>query len=160
VVSMGDEPENERGHFSVELCGGTHVNRTGDIGVFAIVGEGAVSAGVRRIEALTGEAARHYFEEQEARVKAVAAVLKTSPADIVERVTALVEERRKLERELTEAKKALALSGGSANAGSGPSAEQVNGINFLGQVTDAIPARDLRGLVDGAKSKIGSGVAV
>ena len=160
VVSMGDEPENERGHFSVELCGGTHVNRTGDIGVFAIVGEGAVSAGVRRIEALTGEAARRYFEEQEARVKAVASVLKTSPADIVERVTALLDERRKLERELAEAKKALALSGGSASAGSGPSAEQVNGINFLGQVTDAIPARDLRGLVDGAKSKIGSGVAV
>jgi len=160
VVSMGDEPESERGHFSVELCGGTHVNRTGDIGVFAIVGEGAVSAGVRRIEALTGEAARRYFEEQEARVKAVAATLKTSPAEIVERVAALLEERRKLERELAEAKRALALGGGSASASGGPAAEQVNGINFLGQVVDGLPARELRGLVDGAKSKLGSGVAV
>lgn len=160
VVSMGDEPDSTRGHFSVELCGGTHVNRTGDIGLFAIVGEGAVSAGVRRVEALTGEAARRYFEEQEARVKAVAAALKASPAEIVDRVTALLDERRKLERELAEAKRALALSGGSASAGSGPAAEQVNGVNFLGQVIDGIPARELRGLVDGAKSKIGSGVAV
>jgi len=161
VVSMGDEPGNERGHFSVELCGGTHVNRTGDIGLFAIVGEGAVSAGVRRVEALTGEAARRYFEEQEARVKAVASVLKTSPAEIVERVSSLLDERRKLERELADAKRALALGGGSgAGAASGPAAEQVNGVNFLGQVIDGIPARELRGLVDGAKSKIGSGVAV
>ncbi|MCH8685126.1 alanine--tRNA ligase [Pedomonas mirosovicensis] len=161
VVSMGEEEGSERGHFSVELCGGTHVNRTGDIGVFAIVGEGAVSAGVRRVEALTGEAARRYFEEQEARVKAVASALKASPAEIVDRVSALIEERRKLERELAEAKRALALGGGSASAGAGgPAAEQVNGINFLGQVVDGLPARELRGLVDGAKSKLGSGVAV
>ena len=150
VVSMGGEGQ---GRYSVELCGGTHVRRTGDIGLFKIVSEGAVAAGVRRIEALTGEAARAYFENQDKVLGQVAALLRAQPADVVARVEALMDERKKLERDLAETRKALAAGGGA-----GPSAIEVGGIKYLGQKLDGVPAKDLRGMVDEMKKKIGSGV--
>jgi alanyl-tRNA synthetase len=114
VVSMGDKPDGST--FSVELCGGTHVNRTGEIGLVRVVSEGAVAAGVRRVEALTGEAARSYLSQQDTRVKAIAGRLKVTPDQALERVDALMEERRKLEREVAELKKQVALGGGGQQA--------------------------------------------
>ncbi|GGC17370.1 alanine--tRNA ligase [Novosphingobium marinum] len=158
VLSMGRTNWNESGrNYSVELCGGTHVNATGDIGVFRIVSESAVSSGVRRIEALTGEGARRWLVGREDALKGAAATLKTTPEDVGARVAALLEERKKLERELAEAKKALALGGGGA--ASGPADEDVGGLTFSGQVIDGLEARELRGLLDQAKQRMGSGVA-
>ena len=156
VVSMGIEDDGKT--YSIELCGGTHVNALGDIGLFTIVGEGAVSSGVRRVEALTGEAARAYLSARDGKLREAAAALKTSPDEVPARVAALVEERRRLERELAEAKKALALSGGGGAAPAGP--EDVGGIAFTGQVLDGFDAKGLRGAVDEAKQRLGSGVAV
>ena len=155
VVSMGRDAE---GIYSLELCGGTHVNATGDIGVFKVVSEGAVSSGVRRVEALTGEAARAYLAGRDEKLREAAALLKSSPDEVPARVAALVEDRRRLERELVEAKKALALGGGGGAAQAGP--EQVGGVNFVGQVVDGLEAKGLRGAVDEAKQRIGSGVAM
>jgi len=153
VLSMGRGDDQ---HYSVELCGGTHVNATGDIAIFKIVSESAVSSGIRRIEALTGEAARQWLNARDERLKEAAAALKTSPDDVPARVLSLVEERRRLERELAEAKKALALGGGGAAAPAGP--EQVGGVNFVGQVLEGLDPKALRGAVDEAKGRIGSGV--
>ncbi|HEX8388133.1 MAG TPA: alanine--tRNA ligase [Sphingomonas sp.] len=153
VVSMG----TDGGRYSVELCGGTHVPALGDIGLLKIVGEGAVSSGVRRVEALTGEAARAYLNGRDEKLREAAAVLKASPDEVPARVLALVEERRRLERELADAKRALALGGGSGEA-AGP--EQVNGVGFIGQVLDGFDSKALRGAVDDAKKRLGSGVAV
>ncbi|MGN8021709.1 alanine--tRNA ligase [Phyllobacterium sp. 22229] len=157
VVSMGTALHGEKSgkSYSTELCGGTHVRATGDIGLIRIVSESAVAAGVRRMEALTGEAARRYLEEQDDRVKAIAGVLKSTPADALARVTALLDERRKLERELTEARKQLAL-GGSGN-GAAPS-ETVNGVGFIGKVVTGVNPRDLKPLADDAKKTVGSGI--
>jgi alanyl-tRNA synthetase len=157
VVSMGRAPDG-KAIYSLELCGGTHVNATGDIGLFKLVSEGAVSSGVRRVEALTGEAARAYLASRDERLRETAAVLKATPDEVPARVAALVEDRRRLERELAEAKKALALGGGGGAAPAGP--EQVNGINFVGQVVEGLEAKGLRGAVDETKARIGSGVAV
>ncbi|SFI97123.1 alanyl-tRNA synthetase [Phyllobacterium sp. CL33Tsu] len=159
VVSMGTAVQGEKAgkSYSTELCGGTHVRATGDIGLIRVVSEGAVAAGVRRLEALTGEAARRYLEEQDDRVKAIASVLKATPADALARVTALVDERRKLERELTEARKQLALGGGSSGA-AGSAPETVNGIGFIGKVVSGVNPRDLKPLADDAKKSVGSGV--
>jgi len=159
VLSMGRSDWDGSGrNYSVELCGGTHVRATGDIGVFRILSESAVSSGVRRIEALTGEAARKWLVSREDTLKAAASALKTAPEDVEARITALIEERRRLERELAEAKKALALGGGSA-AAAGPEQEEVNGVTFSGQVLEGLDPKDLRGLLDEAKKRIGSGVA-
>jgi len=157
VVSMGRAPDG-KSIYSLELCGGTHVNATGDIGLFKLVSEGAVSSGVRRVEALTGEAARAYLASRDEKLRETAAVLKSTPDEVPARVAALVEDRRRLERELAEAKKALALGGGAGAAPAGP--EQVNGINFVGQVVEGLEAKGLRGAVDETKARIGSGVAV
>jgi alanyl-tRNA synthetase len=157
VLGIGRTGEGGR-NFSVELCGGTHVNATGDIGVFRIVSESAVSSGVRRIEALTGEAARQWLVAREETLKAVASTLRTAPEDVEARVAALVDERKRLERELAEVKKALALGGG-ATAAAGPADEEVAGVKFAGQVIDGLEARELRGLLDQAKARLGSGVA-
>ena len=154
VLSMGAHGDQV---YSTELCGGTHVNALGDIGLFKIVGESAVSSGVRRIEALTGEAARQYLTAQEDRLKAAATALKAQPHEVAARVAALLDDRRRLERELADAKKALATGGAAKPAAA---AEQVAGTGFIGQVIDGIEPRDLRGLVDNAKAALGSGVAV
>ncbi|MGZ3245905.1 MAG: alanine--tRNA ligase, partial [Croceibacterium sp.] len=158
VLSMGrSDWQGSGNNYSVELCGGTHVRATGDIGLFRIVSESAVSSGVRRIEALTAEAARCWVVGREDALKAVAAALKTAPEDVETRVTALVEERRRLERELAEAKKQLALGGGG---GAAPAAdEEVGGVKFSGQVFQGMEAKELRGLLDEAKKRLGSGVA-
>jgi alanyl-tRNA synthetase len=155
VVSMGREGN---GIYSLELCGGIHVNATGDIGLFKVVSEGAVSSGVRRVEALTGEAARAYLASRDEKLREAAATLKSSPDEVPARVAQLVEDRRRLERELAEAKKALALGGGGGAAPAGP--EQVAGVNFVGQVVDGLEAKGLRGAVDEAKQRIASGVAM
>jgi alanyl-tRNA synthetase len=153
VVSMGEDAE---GTYSIELCGGTHVNALGEIGVFKIVGEGAVSSGVRRVEALTGEVARQWLAGRDEKLREAAAMLKATPDEVPARVATLVEERRRLERELAEAKKALALGGGGGAAPAGP--ETVGGVAFVGQVLDGLEAKALRGAVDEAKQRIGSGV--
>ena len=153
VLSMGRGDERS---YSVELCGGTHVNALGDIGLFKIVSESAVASGVRRIEALTGEAARKWLSDREDALKQAASTLKTTPDEVPARVAALIEERRRLEKELAEAKKALALGGGTAADATGP--EQVGGHAFVGQVMDGLDPKSLRGLVDDAKARVGSGV--
>jgi len=161
VLFMGEDSGGRGGRYSVELCGGTHVARTGDIGLFKIVGESSVSSGVRRIEALTGEAARAFLLEQEDRLRQAAAVLKVAPAEVPERIAILVEERRKLERELTEARRALALGGGGgAGAASAPASEQIDGVGFIGQIIEGLDAKELRNVVDQAKKQLGSGIAV
>jgi len=153
VLSMGRAAEN---HYSVELCGGTHVRALGDIALFKIVSESAVSSGVRRIEALTGEAARRWLTAREDRLKEAAVLLKAAPDDVPTRVAALVDAQKKLERELADAKKALALGGGS---GAGPAMEEIAGIKFEGQLLDGFDAKGLRGLIDEAKARLGSGIA-
>ena len=160
VLGMGRTGEGGR-NYSVELCGGTHVNATGDIGVFRIVGESAVSSGVRRIEALTGEGARQWLVGREEALKAVAASLRTAPEEVEARVAALIEERKRLERELGEAKRALV--GQSMTMAQGTLTpivdEPVGGVMFSGRVIDGLEAKDLRGLLDQAKARLGSGVA-
>ncbi|GGA48346.1 alanine--tRNA ligase [Sphingomonas psychrolutea] len=156
VVSMGIE---DQATYSLELCGGTHVRALGDIGLFTLVSEGAVSSGIRRVEALTGEAARAYLTSRDDKLKEAATALKSSPDEVPARVLALVEDRRRLERELAEAKKALALGGGAGAAQAGP--EQIGGINFLGQVVDGLDPKGLRGAVDDMKQRLGgSGIAM
>lgn len=155
VLSMGRGAEAD---YSVELCGGTHVRALGDIQLFKVISESAVSSGVRRIEALTGEAARRWLTDRDAKLREVAATLKSSPDEVPARITALVEERRRLERELADAKKALAMGGGAAKTeAAGP--EQVNGHNFLGQVVEGLNPKDLRSTVDTMKQRVGSGIA-
>jgi len=155
VLSMGREDELD---YSVELCGGTHVHALGDIGVMVIIGESAVGSGVRRIEALTGEAARLWLSDRDAKLKAIAATLKASPEEAVDRVATLVEERKKLERELTEAKKALALAGEGGGAKAAET-ESIGDIVFSGQVIQGLNPKELRGLVDQAKKQLSSGVS-
>ncbi|MBV9903085.1 MAG: alanine--tRNA ligase, partial [Alphaproteobacteria bacterium] len=156
VLSMGTDPEGNK-VYSVELCGGTHVHRLGDIGLFTILSESAVAAGVRRIEALTSEGARKYLSGQAEIAREAAAALKTSAADLPARVAALADERRRLERELADAKKALALAG-PAKSGEGDGAKEIAGIKVLLRAVDGVSAKDLKGLADDAKTRIGSGV--
>ena len=154
VLSMGAAGAKT---YSTELCGGTHVRALGDIGVFRIVSEGAVSSGVRRIEALTGEGARQWLVGREDALKSAASLLKTTPDDVEARVAALLDERKKLERELAEAKKAIALGGGGGKAEAAD--EEIGGVKFSGQVLGGLDPKDLRGLLDAAKQRMGSGVA-
>ncbi len=157
VLSMGRKPDGGR-NYSVELCGGTHVKATGDIGLFRIVSESAVSSGVRRIEALTGEAARQWLVGREETLKAVAGAIKAAPDEVEARIAALVDERKRLERELAEAKKQLALGGGGA-ASPGAGDEDIGGVTFSGQVLEGLDPKELRGLLDEAKKRLGSGIA-
>ena len=155
VLSMGKATDN---HYSVELCGGTHVRALGDIALLKIISESAVSSGVRRIEALTGEAARTWLNGRDEALKAAAAALKTSPDDVPARVAQLAEALKKAERELADAKKALAMGGGGG--ATGPAVEQVGNTAFIAQVVDGLDPKELRGTVDGLKKQVGSGVAM
>jgi alanyl-tRNA synthetase len=156
VVSMGRNSGNERPIYSLELCGGTHVGRTGDIGLIKVLSDSASSAGVRRMEALAGEAARSYLNAQDSRVSAAAAALKVSANDLVPRIEALVEERRKLERELAEARKQLAMGGGASGAAGDIS--EVKGIKIMARLLKGVSPQDLKPLADEGKKAVGSGV--
>ena len=158
VVSMGRNADGaSRSIYSLELCGGTHVFRTGDIGLIKILAEGGSAAGVRRLEALAGQAARDYLDQQDKRVAAAAAALKTSPSELVSRIESLMDERKKLERELAEAKKALALGGGGAE-NRDSDVQIVNGIKFMARILNGMDSKSLKGVVDDSKTKLGSGV--
>ncbi len=154
VVSMGGARDGEGRPFSVELCGGTHVRRTGDIGLFKIVSETAIASGVRRIEALTGAAAEAYLGEEEGWLRQAAAALRTSPAELPARIISLVEERRRLERELSEARRALGRAGPATKT----SVKQVGAVAFDRRVVDDVPGRELKSLVDELKQRIGAGI--
>lgn len=156
VVSMGKPVANEHA-YSLELCGGTHVKRTGDIGMFKIVSEGAVSSGVRRIEALTGADAAKYMSARENVLTSVAADLKAVPEDIPARVKALQEERRRLEREVSDLRKKLATAGSGAASG-GDAFKEVNGVKMALRSLDGIPAKELKGMVDELRDQMGSGI--
>ena len=165
VVSMGlaQGEEDMRGHedsegpaFSVELCGGTHVARTGDIGLITIVGESAVASGVRRIEAKTGSAARQYLNAKAANLGELAGLLKAPEDEAGKRLGALIDERRKLERELSEARKKLAMAEDAGAAGS--AVMDIGGIRFIGKAVSGVEMKDLKALADEAKVTIGSGV--
>ncbi|CAO1651837.1 alanine--tRNA ligase [Parasphingorhabdus sp. NYA22] len=155
VLSMGREVDLD---YSVELCGGTHVHALGDIGLMVIVSESAVASGVRRIEALTGEAARLWLADRDAKLKSIAAALKASPEEAADRVAILIDERKKLERELTEAKKALALAGDGGGAKTAET-ETVGDTAFVGQVIQGLNPKELRGLIDQSKKQLSSGVS-
>jgi alanyl-tRNA synthetase len=154
VVAMGSKINDAVKPFSVELCGGTHAKRTGDIGFFKIVSESAVAAGVRRIEAVVGGAALAHVTEQEEQLAKAANVLKIAPADLAERVAALLDDRKKMERELSDARKKAAMGGG----GAAPASQSVGGVAFDGRVVEDMPAKDLKGMADEMKAALGSGV--
>lgn len=157
VVSMGKALEGDKvgKTYSMELCGGTHVRNTGEIGLVKVIGETAVASGVRRLEALTGSGARAYLDAQDRTVKEIAERLKVAPRDALVRVDALIEERKQLEKQLSEARQKLAMGGG-ASGDNGP--EEIAGISFVGRVAEGIPTRELRGLVDQGKAQIKSGI--
>ncbi len=157
VVSMGGREDDGRPAFSVELCGGTHVRRTGDIGVLKIVAESAVAAGVRRIEALTGPAALDWFAQQERQLRDVAEAMKSPASEVAGRVAQLMDERKRLEREVADLRRQLALGGGSGGAAS-EAPKQVGGVNFVSRVLADIPAKDLKPMADAFKTQINSGV--
>ncbi len=155
VLSMGDDTQKD--FYSTELCGGTHVRRTGDIGLFKIVGEGSVAAGIRRIDVVTGAAAETFLREANTAVIAGAAALKVGRSEFTERLDAFIEERRSMMRELADTKRALAAGGGG---GSEPEVKIVNGVSFTARNLEGVPAKELKPLVDELKRKMGSGVAV
>ncbi len=160
VVSMGALDGSGKGAdgrtYSLELCGGTHVARTGDIGAFVALGESASSAGVRRFEALTGQAALDHLRQQDQRLADVATALKASAAEAVERVKALVDERRALQNEVAQLRRELAMGG----SGSGPEAKEINGVKLIAQVLSGVSGKDLPALIDEMKARIGSGAVV
>ena len=159
VVSMGepegDGPANKA--WSVELCGGTHVGRTGDIGLVRVVAESASASGVRRIEALTADGARTYLAEQDRRLRETAALLKTRPEEVLERVRALVEERRVLERQLADAKRQAAMGGGGGD-GAATAVREIGGTKYLALNVSGVDMKDLKALADEGRAKVGSGV--
>jgi alanyl-tRNA synthetase len=164
VVSMGgraaEDGGDEHKEFSTELCGGTHVRRTGDIGFLKIVSEGAVGAGLRRIEAVTGAAAEKFVAEQQKIVAEAAAALRAVPQDLGARIVSLLEERKKLERDLAEARKQIAIagSGGGGAASAGGDTKSVNGIKLAARLLPDVPAKELKGMADALKKQLGSGV--
>ncbi len=160
VVSMGTLDGSGKGAdgrtYSLELCGGTHVARTGDIGAFALLSESASSSGVRRIEALTGQAALDYLRAQDARLAEVAAALKTHAGDVLERVKALQDERRALANEVAQLRREVAMGGKSG----GPEIKEINGVKVIAQVLSGVSGKDLPALIDEMKAQIGSGAVV
>ncbi|MBB3263672.1 alanyl-tRNA synthetase [Azospirillum sp. OGB3] len=159
VVSMGGPHGELDRDYSIELCGGTHVRRTGDIGLFTIVAEGAVAAGVRRIEALTGTGAKAWLSERDHLLTEAASVLKVRPEDVPSRLAALVDERKKMERELAELRRQVAMGGG-AKAEGGNEAKDIAGVKFAARVVEGLPAKDLKPMADELKKQVGSGVVV
>ncbi|WP_085900764.1 alanine--tRNA ligase [Kiloniella majae] len=158
VVSMGgSDSSTGSGYYSTELCGGTHVKRTGDIGFFKIVSEAALASGVRRIEAVTGQAALEYVSAQETQLAAAAAAMKASPAELEARVTSLLEERKRLERDLTDARRKLAAGGGASGDAE---FKDVNGIKVAARVLEGVLPKDLKPTADELKKQIGTGVIV
>ncbi|MGB8621696.1 MAG: alanine--tRNA ligase [Paracoccaceae bacterium] len=160
VVSMGkaDTGKGTDGRtWSIELCGGTHVRRTGDIGLCVVLGDSASSSGVRRVEALTGEAALKHLIAQQHKLGEVAEALKTQPSEIVDRVKSLVEERRALNAEVAQLRRELAMSGGAATA---PESREINGVRFVAQVLSGVSGKDLPPLIDAQKARIGSGAVL
>ena len=160
VVSMGraDTGKGLDGQtWSIELCGGTHVARTGDIGLFVLLGDSASAAGVRRIEALTGEAALCHVEAESDRLAAVASALKTQPAEAPDRVAALLAERKALQNELAQMRRELAMGGGGGEA---QPVREINGIAFVSQVLSGVSGKDLPSLVDEHKARLKSGVVL
>ena len=153
VVSMGGE-DTAKSSYSVELCGGTHVKRTGDIGALRIVSESAVASGVRRIEAVTADGALAWVDQREGLLEAAATALKSTPEQLPDRVSALLEERRKLEREVQDLRQKLATGGAAAAVGP----KQVAGVAYAGRALDDVPARELKAMADALKKEIGSGV--
>ena len=159
VVSMGTDASSGKGMdgqtYSLELCGGTHVRQTGDIGVFVTLGDAASSSGVRRIEALTGKAAFDYLSQQDQRLAETASVLKAQTADVPERVKALLDERKAMNAELAQLRRELAMSGGPSSDAATP--KDVGGVAFLAQVLSGVSGKDLPPLIDEHKSRMGSG---
>ena len=151
VVAMG-RGEGNKAAWSIELCGGTHVRRTGDIGYFKILSESAVAAGVRRIEAVTGAYAEAVVAETQRRLNEAAGLLRASPADVPERVAAVLDERRKQDRQISDLQRKLATGGSAAGV------EEVNGVKLAARNLGEVPARDLKGLADAIGKQIGSGV--
>jgi alanyl-tRNA synthetase len=165
VVSMGKTAREHGANafgWSVELCGGTHVRRTGDIGLITVTSESAVASGVRRIEALTGRHARKHANETMALAKTAAQELRTTVEEVPARIASLMEERKKLERDLSDARKKLAMGGGAA--ASGRAADGANGVRHVGDVklmaraVEGIEMKDLKSLADDGKKQLGSGV--
>ena len=154
VVHMGDDGNQI---YSNELCGGTHVDRTGDIGFFKIISEGAVAAGIRRIEAVTGMTAEAYLESIQTNLNAAAALLKVSNTDVPKRIESLLEERRNMEKELTELRRALLSAGGGIDHGTAD-LKNVAGVKFIGRIMEGVPPKDLKSLADDLKNQITSGV--
>jgi alanyl-tRNA synthetase len=155
VLSMGSD---EGRTYSTELCGGTHARRLGDIALFKVVSESAVAAGVRRVEGVTGAGALTYLNEFHRVAREAASVIRSTPAELPERITQLMDERRKLERELSEARRQLAMGGGGGNADDG--VQDINGVKLMARALEGIDPKDLRALVDQSKQKLGSGVIV
>ncbi len=159
VVSMG-APQGEGPHnkaWSVELCGGTHVKRTGDIGLVRVVAEAASASGVRRIEALTADSARQYLADQDRRLREAAALLKIRPEEVVDRVKALVEERKVLERQLADARRQAAMGGGGSD-GAASAVKEIGGTKYLALNVSGVDMKDLKSLADEGRAKVGSGV--
>ncbi|MDD3370434.1 MAG: alanine--tRNA ligase [Alphaproteobacteria bacterium] len=159
VLFMGGRIEKQkdgREHYSVELCGGTHASRTGDIGLFKIVSDSAVSAGVRRIEAVTGAAALAYLDAQTALLKQAAETLKAPAAELPSRISQLMDDRKKLEREVVDLRKQVALGGGASGGAEAP--KVIDGINFVSRILTDVPAKDLKPMADEFKTKLESGV--
>jgi alanyl-tRNA synthetase len=156
VLKLGHALDGENKAYSIELCGGTHVARTGDIALFKIVSEGGIAAGVRRIEALTGEAARRYLLDQANVAKGLADQFKVSPADVPARVEALMGERKALEKQLADAKRQLAVGGGSG--GGAATVEEIGGVKFIGRVLEGVGGKELRPVAEDFRKQVGSGV--
>ena len=152
---MGTNPAGRT--FSVELCGGTHATRTGDIGLVSVVGESAVAAGVRRLEAMTGNGARLRLNAESRLLEGLSGLLKVPHAEAGNRLAALIEERRKLDRELTEARKKLAMGGGGAAE---DPIREIAGAKLLARAISGVEMKDLKSLADEAKTRVGSGVVV
>ena len=157
VVTMGKSIDGDaKKNYSVELCGGTHVERTGDIGIFKIVSESAVASGVRRIEAVTGDGALEYFDMQEKLLEEASNVLKITAEQLPGRVSSLIEEKKKLEKELGDLRRRLATAGTTGKKDK--NFVNVGDTSFVGRVLEGVPPRELKGLVDEIKNEIGSGI--